>query len=173
MNDGGKEAERTALCPAEAAESAENGDAAGAVPACGGSAGSCELGDVIAGPEEKAAVKESPEPPEAVVSEGEPDEARIAELLANPMFIHFARGRSGGIDLICREFEAMLAAGGLRGTARMSAPVAAKIVPAAASASPEVALSERQRGIARAAGMSYREYYELVSEIPGSIHQKS
>ena len=108
---------------------------------------------------------------EKPVSERELDDARIAELLANPMFIHFARGRSGGIETICREFEDMLAAGGKEPVSRMAAPVAAKIVPTSAAATPDVALSERQRAIARTAGMSYREYYELISELPGSNHQ--
>lgn len=104
-------------------------------------------------------------------SERELDDARIAELLANPMFIRFARGRSGGLETICREFEEMLALGGKAPAPRMAAPVAAKIVPTSAAATPDVALSERQRAIARTAGMSYREYYELISELPGSNHQ--
>ena len=76
---------------------------------------------------------------------------RMAELLANPMFIHFARGRSGSLEEMCRDFHRMLSAGG---SLHMPASDAA---------------SERQRALARAAGMSYREYYELASTIPGSI----
>lgn len=102
-------------------------------------------------------------------SERELDDARIAELLANPMFIRFARGRSGGLETVCREFEEMLALGGKASAPRMAAPIAAKIVPASSSATPDVALSERQRAIARTAGMSYREYYELFPNFPVPI----
>ena len=91
---------------------------------------------------------------------------RMAELLANPMFIHFARGRSGSLEELCRDFNRMLSAGG---SLRMPASDAARMAPAGTSAAPDVALSERQRALARAAGMSYREYYELASTIPGSI----
>lgn len=121
--------------------------------------------------EELKAAAEEKSAEQPAIPERRLDDARIAELLANPMFIRFARGRSGGIETVCREFEDMLAVGGQHTAVRMTAPVAAKIVPAVASATPDVALSERQRAIARTAGMSYREYYELISELPGSTNQ--
>lgn len=137
--------------------------------------GEAPLSSVLTAPADSDSEEENDEPADAASEKPIPeralDDARIAELLANPMFIRFARGRSGGIEAICREFEDMLAAGGKAPVSRMAAPVAAKIVPTSAAATPDVALSERQRAIARTAGMSYREYYELISELPGSNHQ--
>lgn len=107
------------------------------------------------------------ETPKEILAEESPDEKRIAALLASPMFAHFARGKKQGFDELCRDFEAMLAAGGFTG-ARISAETRAKMTPPCDSTavSPEAALSERQREIARAAGMPYREYYELIRGIP-------
>ncbi len=85
-----------------------------------------------------------------------------ADVLSHPMFAHFAKDKKGDLDTICRDFRAML----------LSAPspaydISAKITPCVSqNASPDLALTERQRMIARAAGMSYREYYTLVNDIP-------
>ena len=150
-------------------ESAENGGVAmpaapdGEAPPAAGAAGDSDLQEENAVPADISLENTGPE--------RELDDARIAELLANPMFIRFARGRSGGLETVCREFEEMLALGGKVSAPRMAAPIAAKLVPASSSATPDVALNERQRAIARTAGMSYREYYELISELPGSNHQ--
>jgi hypothetical protein len=86
----------------------------------------------------------------------------FAKTLANPMFAVFARGRSGGIEEAVRDFEKMLEAG--RGY--VSEEDLMKMTPGAYSALGGTPLSARQREIARKAGMSYREYYEIISTIP-------
>lgn len=96
------------------------------------------------------------------------DGERLMRMASNPMFVHFARGRKDGIDRICRDFEAMLAAGG-RPLHGVSATDMAKMTPSVGLASPDLALSERQREIARAAGMTYREYYESISALPDKM----
>ena len=86
-----------------------------------------------------------------------------SDALSHPMFAHFAKGKRGNIEDICRDFKEMLATAGVT----PQTDVAAKMTPSVSgTASPDVALTERQRMIARAAGMSYREYYALVSDVP-------
>ncbi len=89
----------------------------------------------------------------------------FAKTLANPMFAVFARGRSGSIEEAVRDFEKMLETG--RGS--VSEEELMKMTPGAYSALGGTPLSERQREIARKAGMSYREYYEIISTIPTKI----
>lgn len=85
-----------------------------------------------------------------------------ADVLSHPMFAHFAKDKKGDLDTICKDFRAMLTA-----SAAVSADITAKITPCVSqNASPDLALTERQRMIARAAGMSYREYYTLIHDIP-------
>ena len=86
----------------------------------------------------------------------------FAKTLANPMFALFARGRSGGIEEAVRDFEKMLAAG--RST--LTDEELMKMTPGAVGSLGGNSLSERQRRIAREAGMSYREYYEIIRTIP-------
>ena len=87
----------------------------------------------------------------------------FAKTLANPMFAVFARGRSGSVDEIVRDFEKML----LAGKDGISEEMLMKMTPGAFErAGGGAALSERQRRIARDAGMSYREYYEIIRTIP-------
>lgn len=86
----------------------------------------------------------------------------FAKTLANPMFAVFAKGRSGGIEEAVRDFEKMMAAG--RGMLTEEALM--KMTPAAGGAAGAPSLSEHQRRIAREAGMSYREYYEIIRSIP-------
>ena len=86
----------------------------------------------------------------------------FAKTLANPMFALFVRGRSGGIEEAVRDFEKMLAAG--RST--LTEEELMKMTPGACGALGANVLSERQRRIARDAGMSYREYYEMIRTIP-------
>ena len=86
----------------------------------------------------------------------------FAKTLANPMFAVFARGRSGSIEEAILDFEKMIAAG--RST--LSEEELMKMTPGAYSAASGTVLSERQRRIARDAGMSYREYYEIIRSIP-------
>ena len=78
------------------------------------------------------------------------------------MFAVFARGRSGSIEEAVRDFENMLAAG----RNSLSEEELMKMTPGACSAASGAVLSERQRKIARDAGMSYREYYEIIRSIP-------
>ena len=87
----------------------------------------------------------------------------FARTLANPMFAFFARGRGESAEVLALEFEKMLAAG----KSALSEDELMKMTPSSGfSAAGGVALSERQRKIARDAGMSYREYYELIRTIP-------
>ncbi|MBQ7291801.1 MAG: hypothetical protein IJW76_08790 [Clostridia bacterium] len=87
----------------------------------------------------------------------------FARVLANPMFAFFARGRAESAEFLAQEFEKMLAAG----KSTLSEEALMKMTPSAGfSAVGGVALSERQRKIARDAGMSYREYYEIIRTIP-------
>ena len=86
-----------------------------------------------------------------------------ADVLSHPMFVHFAKDKKGDLDTICRDFRLMLGAA----SSSVSSDITAKITPCVShNASPDLALTERQRMIARAAGMSYREYYTLVNDIP-------
>jgi hypothetical protein len=108
--------------------------------------------------------KESKESKEAETSqEGEnadmnDDEAE--ELASHPMFPRFARGRQGSFHEILVAFREMLHV-----SCRMdpTETLTAKMTPAATQAVSDVALTERQRAIARAAGMSYREYYHILN----------
>ena len=114
-----------------------------------------EEGEETAAQAEEAAEGEGAE-------ESAPSAESFAKTLANPMFAVFARGRSGGIEEAVRDFEKMLSAG--RGA--LSEEELMKMTPGAGFAAGSVALSERQRKIARDAGMSYREYYEIIRSIP-------
>ena len=86
----------------------------------------------------------------------------FAKTLANPMFALFARGRSGGIEEAVRDFEKMMAAG----RSMLTEEALMKMTPVAGGAGGAPGLSEHQRRIAREAGMSYREYYEIIRSIP-------
>ncbi len=85
------------------------------------------------------------------------------DALSHPMFARFAKGKCGNIEDICRDFREMLA----EMPQETFSDISAKMTPSvSANAAPDIALTERQRMIARAAGMSFREYYALVSDIP-------
>ncbi len=88
------------------------------------------------------------------------DEKEAEELIAHPMFFRFARGRQGSFDEILSAFREMLAVS----PAKNGETVSAKMTPAAAQMTADVALTERQRAIARAAGMTYREYYAILNK---------
>ena len=95
-------------------------------------------------------------------SEAEHEED-FSDVLSHPMFARFAKGKRGNIEEICLDFREMLSS---MPKTEIS-DVSAKMTPSVAgNASPDVALTERQRMIARAAGMTYREYYTLVNNIP-------
>ncbi len=86
----------------------------------------------------------------------------FAKILQNPMFAVFARGRSGEMKDIMRDFGAMLEAG----NGMLSQDARMRFTPGAGSCNGGIALSERQKRIARSAGMSYREYYDIISTLP-------
>lgn len=86
----------------------------------------------------------------------------FAKTISNPMFAVFARGRKGDISSAVRDFNEMMKAG----RALLSEEAQMKMTPGGGFAGGGVALSERQRKIAREAGMSYKEYYELRNALP-------
>lgn len=113
--------------------------------------------------------------PEEVMSDGEDAQAVESSLdygdsprslsdgekravLANPMFLTFAKGKSQPLDELISDFSYMMSVGG----AEPKISKAAKVTPSAGMIGAEYALSERQRRIARDAGMSYREYYNYL-----------
>ena len=111
---------------------------------------------------EEAVVSEESKEAEAS-QEGETAEMSDDEtetLASHPMFPRFARGRKGSFHEILVAFREMLQV-----SSRMdpSETLTAKMTPAATQAVSDVALTERQRAIARAAGMSYREYYHILN----------
>lgn len=113
------------------------------------------------GPKEAEVSEESKEAEAS--QEGETAEMSDDEtetLASHPMFPRFARGRKGSFHEILVAFREMLQV-----SSRMdpSETLTAKMTPAATQAVSDVALTERQRAIARAAGMSYREYYHILN----------
>lgn len=113
-------------------------------------------------PDAENANEESDRAAEEPTEDKEISAESFAKTLANPMFAVFARGRSGGIEEAVRDFEKMLSAG----REGLSEEMLLKMTPGAFECAGGVALSERQRKIARQAGMSYREYYEIIRSIP-------
>ena len=117
---------------------------------------------------EENALEPSEDEAEPLCEEADAEKAEIsaesfAKTLANPMFAVFARGRSGSIEDAVHDFEKMLAAG----RESLSEEMLMKMTPGAVEyACGGAVLSERQRRIARDAGMSYREYYEMIRSIP-------
>ncbi len=94
---------------------------------------------------------------------GEIDAEVFKRTLANPMFAVFAKGRSTDISTAVRDFLSMMEAG----RSLLTEEAMMKMTPHNGfSGADGVALTERQRKIARDAGMSYREYYELISVLP-------
>lgn len=103
---------------------------------------------------------------------GEPSEntAPLTEeetrtVVTNPMFALFARGKSQPFDEICCDFIKMTAGARNAGSRRMVTPAGSSAV------NRDVALSDRQRKLAREYGMSYREYYELINGIPTKLYK--
>ena len=111
---------------------------------------------------EEAVVSEESKAAEAS-QEGETAEMSDDEtetLASHPMFPRFARGRKGSFHEILVAFREMLQV-----SSRMdpSETLTAKMTPAATQAVSDVALTERQRAIARAAGMSDRDDYHILN----------
>ena len=91
------------------------------------------------------------------------DSQVFAATLSNPMFAVFARGRNTDIDTAVRDFLFMLK----EGRDLIREEVIMRMTPHAGFAGADgIALTERQRKIARDAGMSYREYYDIIRALP-------
>lgn len=101
---------------------------------------------------------------EEMLSESVSDELRV--LSSHPLYERFAKGKSGDEKEILTDFREMLALMDEKKEKR-DAAIGAMMTPPARSAVPDVALSERQKTIARAAGMTYQEYYELYGAVKG------
>ena len=105
--------------------------------------------------DEAAQNKESPAPTEEAATPLTDAECR--HILSNPMFYSYAKGRSGSVEELIAGFHEMMSLGGAS-----SYPAEMKATPASRPAKADFALSERQKSIARDAGMSYREYYSFL-----------
>ena len=92
-------------------------------------------------------------------------EEETRAVVTNPMFALFARGTSQTFDEICRDFMKMTAGTRNAGSRRMVTPSGSSAV------NRDVALSDKQRKLAREYGMSYREYYELINGIPSKSYK--
>lgn len=92
-------------------------------------------------------------------------EEETRAVVTNPMFALFARGKSQTFDEICRDFMKMTAGTRNAGSRRMVTPSGSSAV------NRDVALSDKQRKLAREYGMSYREYYELINGIPSKSYK--
>lgn len=92
-------------------------------------------------------------------------EQEIRAATSNPMFAIFARGKKQSFDAVCADFLRMTHAARDTGSKRMATPAGACAV------SRGVALSDRQRNLAREYGMSYREYYDLINGIPTKLYK--
>ena len=94
-------------------------------------------------------------------------DADIRRIIADPMFVCFAKGKTQDIASLCRDFCTMLAQGeNAMEKSNLSESVLARVTPGGGNYGAGVVLTERQRGLARSARMSYREYYDLISGIP-------
>lgn len=91
---------------------------------------------------------------------GEISDAQCRRILSNPMFYAYAKGRAESIAELISGFSEMIS---LDGGAAIPTEMRATPEPKAAVA--EFALSERQKNIARDAGMSYREYYSFLKSM--------
>lgn len=94
-------------------------------------------------------------------------DADMRRIIADPMFVCFAKGKTQDIASLCRDFCTMLAQGeNAMEKSNLSESVLARVTPGGGNYGAGVVLTERQRALARSAGMSYREYYDLISGIP-------
>lgn len=87
----------------------------------------------------------------------------FSRALKNPMFPMFSRGRNESVEQSVRNFFKMIAAG----KNSVSEEDRIRMTPYSGyGVVSDIALSERQKKIAREAGMSYREYYEIIKSLP-------
>lgn len=101
------------------------------------------------------------------ISVGEEDfsisDEDFSRALKNPMFPMFSRGRNESVEQSVRNFCKMIAAG----KNSVSEEDRIRMTPYSGyGVVSDIALSERQKKIAREAGMSYREYYEIIKSLP-------
>lgn len=87
-------------------------------------------------------------------------------LSSHPLFERFAKDKSGSREEILSDFREMLTLLDDE-KQKKDAAIGAMMTPPARCAIPDVALSERQKMIARAAGMTYQEYFELYGTVKG------
>lgn len=103
-------------------------------------------------------VEESAETEESADEEQTLNEKARLAAVTDPMFPTFAKGKDQPLDALISDFIKMKSLGA--GEPKLSPFVLA--TPRGTAASPDYALSERQRRIADGAGMSYREYYGFL-----------
>lgn len=113
-----------------------------------------------------AEVLEVPKEEGTAVIPSESMSEELQALSSHPLYERFAKGKSGSETQILTDFREMLALMDEKKENR-DAAIGAMMTPPARSAVPDVALSERQKTIARAAGMTYQEYYELYGAVKG------
>lgn len=92
------------------------------------------------------------------VNEPELSDDDCRRILSDARFFEFSKGKDGRIEDLIREFSKTFNINA--GEAKVMP--ADLVTPSHGVASPDYALSERQRRIARSAGMSYREYYGFL-----------
>ncbi len=107
-------------------------------------------------------------------------DAELAELVQDPMFPKFAKGKNIPFSELVEDFRDLLRMSGRKENSRQGQNRAENPDPAEqalrqlrsmpvcrmAGSRAAPPLSERQKAIARSGGMSYEEYYELIREIP-------
>lgn len=162
-------AEKTGSEEEGAAPAAEAAEApAGAVPE---DEADTEETDIPSGEEEnpKTGGQAQPEAEQGGAPEMQTEisDADMRRIIADPMFVCFAKGKTQDIASLCRDFCTMLAQGeNAMEKSNLSESVLARVTPGGGNYGTGVVLTERQRALARSAGMSYREYYDLISGIP-------
>lgn len=154
-------AEKTGSEEEGAAPAAEAAEApAGAVPE---DEADTEETDIPSGEEENPEAEQGGAPE----MQTEISDADMRRIIADPMFVCFAKGKTQDIASLCRDFCTMLAQGeNAMEKSNLSESVLARVTPGGGNYGAGVVLTERQRALARSAGMSYREYYDLISGIP-------
>ena len=93
-------------------------------------------------------------------------QADSEEISLHPLFERFAKDKGGSREEILSDFREMLTLLNDE-KQKKDAAIGAMVTPPARCAIPDVALSERQKMIARAAGMTYQEYFELYGTVKG------
>lgn len=176
---GGQVEELTALAENRAAEPSET-DAGDSAPVDPDSfADPCPADAAASEPPADMQREASAPSTDAVLAPVSAD-AELADLVQDPMFPKFAKGKNIPFSELVEDFRDLLrmsgrTENGRRGQSRADNPDPAeqalrqlRSMPVCRMAGSRAAppLSERQKEIARSGGMSYEEYYELIREIP-------